>query len=50
MRADREAGPAESSYHGITINISFVVFQVEESGLRGSVKRPFSLWGREGDR
>lgn len=41
MRADREAGPAESSYHDITINNLFVVFQVEESELRGSRNDPF---------
>lgn len=35
LRTDREAGPAELSYCDITLNTSFITFQVEESGCGG---------------
>lgn len=46
LRTDREAGPAELSYCDITLNTSFITFQLEESGCGRTEKDPFSV--REG--
>lgn len=48
LRTDRKAGPAELSYCDITLNTSFITFQVEELGCGGGVTEKDPLSVREG--